>query len=137
MKILQSDITPTGLAEHACRVVTMFKGQRFAELIDDYGYAVANGRDPVVAIREDFERALLGAAATEYANIQFVPDPIAEANFRAYASNELGIVATYECIRIARNGDRVAVFDLVVFGNLHIGYDVGVEDLYEHRFATE
>ncbi len=133
MKILQSDITPSGLAEHACRVVAMFKEQQFAELVNDYGYAVANGRDHRVAIREDFERALSGGEATELASIQFVPDSIAEAKFKTYAPNELGIAATCECIRIARNGDRVAVFDLVVFGDLRVGYDVCIEDVYEYR----
>jgi hypothetical protein len=136
MKILQADITPNGLAEHACRVVAMFKGQQFAKLVNDYGYVVANGRDHVVAIREDFERALFGGAAADYASIQFLAGPTAEVELRTYAANALGIAASYEGNGIARNGDRVVVFDLVVFGNPQAGYAVGIEDVYEHRFAT-
>ena len=114
----------------------MFSGRDFAHLVQSYGYAVANGRDHVAAIREDFERALFGSAIPDYGVVSFNDNPTADAELQIYPPNEILIAASYSHIQVAQCGNRIIVFDLVVFGTSNTRYDVSIEDVYEHSFAA-
>lgn len=136
MQILESDITNHGLAQHARRAADLFRAGDFDKLAMDYGYAIANGRNPADAMREDLEHALFGSGRADYSAVEFRADPSAGVELLRYGGNELAIAAAYEGIELAQCGERVAVFDLVVFSTSEAGLHVAIEDLYEREFAA-
>lgn len=136
MRIGESDVSTNSLASHARRAAALLQVGAFAQLVDAYGYAVANGRDPVEAVREDFERALFGSGQKDHGLAVFHAGPSNGVELKIYKANNSALVATYEGIEVAQCGDRVAVLDFVIFGNPKSGLYLSIEDIYERSFAA-
>jgi hypothetical protein len=108
------DISPHRLNEHdlrllgeeACRLV---REGRYHDVAERFGYALAYGRDPAAAIKEDVERSV--PPGEEYIIDLSNGDPTIKVTF--LQQNSASLVAAVECYTRLPHGG-VAGVDLVV-----------------------
>jgi hypothetical protein len=110
---VDSQIDRDSLAAFGVEVARLLYSGQIEALADRFGYALALGRAPAAAIREDLRSCLseLGAAALATA----VVDPNPEVKY--FAPNSPQLFAVVECLLLAENGRKLLV-ELIVAGDV-------------------
>lgn len=107
MKISKGDLNEPALLSLGAEAQRILIAGRFDLLASRFDYAIAFGREPSVAIREDLSRILETIGAQALATQGSV-------SVRFFKPNTLGLLADVHCFVLADNGQNV-VFALVVF----------------------
>jgi len=58
MKLLKSQADETTLTNFGAKAAQLIKEQKYCELVEKFGYALAHDREKAEAVREDIERCL-------------------------------------------------------------------------------
>ena len=108
MQISDSQLQEAALATLGAEAVRLLRSSDFPRLSAEFGYAVALGRDAVVAIREDMSASLadLGAAGLDARREH-------TAAVRYFQQNEAGLLASVACL-IPTNNGLALLMELVV-----------------------
>jgi hypothetical protein len=105
MKISNEHVDEDSLAEMAIEAMHLLTSGDFSGLAERYGYTLAFGRQPSVAIAEDFSACLLElqAMSLSYSTVLHPP------KVTFLEENEAGIFATVEITAHTTNGRELLV----------------------------
>ena len=114
---------PSSLAAYGAEVIRLLCSGRIDTVANRFGYSLAHGREPAVAIREDLGRCLTELKATSLATSLNHAAP----TVKYFEPNDTRLVAVVECLARADNGSNVLV-ELIVQGDEH-GKHTALEDI--------
>jgi hypothetical protein len=110
MQINSEKIDDATLQAIGREVVQLLKSDDIGTLAARYGYAVALGRDVVVAIREDLADCLRSGGVGELG-----PDDDFGCDVKFFKPNQSNLLALVECLGPVRNGTSVLVEVIISF----------------------
>jgi hypothetical protein len=103
---------PASLAAYGVEAVRLLRSGKIDALANRFGYALAYGREPAAAIREDLKRCLTELSASSLAPSHDDPVP----TVKYFEPNDTKLFALVECRAAADNGSKVLV-ELIVAGD--------------------
>jgi hypothetical protein len=109
---LTGDLDANALAVLGRDAVRLLCSEDIGTLVERFGYALAFGREPVIAIREDLRKCLSALGATALAPPHDQPAP----TVKHFKPNDTGLLAVVECQTITDNGAEILI-ELIVTSN--------------------
>lgn len=108
MKLSPSQVEPEALTALAVEASKLLIGGKFAELSENFGYAIALGRNLSAAIQEDLDASLSGLEATK---LDATKNPEVSVNY--FKFNENNLLAIVQSVLPTTSGHGVIV-ELVI-----------------------
>ena len=117
MQISDNQTDEKALAGLGAEAVQLLRSSDFSGLAQLFGYAIALGREPATAIREDLASSLseLNAIGLDSSREHF-------ATVKYFGPNDSGLFALVECAIPANNGTEL-LLELVVTASKHVGLE--------------
>ncbi|OAM52810.1 hypothetical protein A7981_05050 [Methylovorus sp. MM2] len=108
MRISSAQTDENTLSGFGAEVVALVANKNFSLLAERFGYALAFGRDVVLAIQQDFEECLSEAEKSSSRKSTSI-------QVKYFKSNDTGLYALVECVT-AINEEISVLIELIVTG---------------------
>jgi hypothetical protein len=113
MKITTSQINDASLTELGLEVTSLIEEQKYKELADRFGYALAYEENPSDVIKKETSSCL--SQAGEEATIAPIKNP--KILVKYFKPNSSNLIAVVECTLIIDNGIGEILVELIIAGN--------------------
>lgn len=100
MKLLPNQTDVASLLRLGGEAVSLLERREFQSLADRFGYALAFGRSPAIAIEQDYKSCLAEFRASSESPIPVPPSMAA----KYFKSNDANLFAMVECVFTAAEG---------------------------------
>jgi hypothetical protein len=117
MQLSDGQTDEKALAGLGAEAVRLLRSSDFAGLAKLFGYAIALGREPATAIREDLASSLSDLKATGLHSSREH-----SATVKYFGQNDPGLFALVECAIPANNGSEL-LLELVVTASKHVSLE--------------
>jgi len=108
MQLPREHTDEASLTHHGLEVVRLLRVGEFAMLAEQYGYAMAYGRPPVEALRDDLTKTIASAGGSALSNA--LPD----VNVGYFAPNDVNLHAVVECYAAVVGSENAVLIELII-----------------------